>query len=166
MNPAGHRTTAISYSTTFGDGWIAFDGDTIVELGLPRSTCEYPTAESVPSPVAGLARALEQYWRGGPLPTASDQMMESAARTPLSGEIYERVAAIPAGTTMTYGEVAASLDRPGAARAVGAAMAANQFAPIIPCHRLVGADGTLRGYAAGIDVKHYLIETEARFADA
>ncbi|MCP3976194.1 MAG: methylated-DNA--[protein]-cysteine S-methyltransferase [bacterium] len=166
MNPTDHLTTAIAYRTEFGDGWIAFEGNTVVELGLPKSTCNYPLGQSAPAPIAQLAVALEAYWKGGPLPAASLQMMVAAARTPFTGEIYQRVAAIPAGSTMTYGEVAASIDHPGAARAVGAAMAANQFAPVIPCHRLVGSDGTLRGYAAGIDVKRYLIEMEARSVNA
>jgi O-6-methylguanine DNA methyltransferase len=62
---------------------------------------------------------------------------------------------------MTYAAVAAAVGRPGAARAVGAAMAANRFAPMIPCHRVVGSDGSLRGYAGGVEMKRYLITLEA-----
>lgn len=157
---------AITYSSDFGDGWVAFDGDVVVELGLPGAAQVYPMADSAPPSIAALAGDLESYWQGAPLPTPSAEIMESAATTQFTAEIYRRVVAIPGGTTMTYGDVASSLDRPRAARAVGAAMAANRFAPIIPCHRVVGSDGSLRGYAAGIDVKRYLIGMEARVADA
>ncbi len=75
--------------------------------------------------------------------------------------VYRIVAAIPAGATMTYAEVADQAGRPGAARAVGAAMAKNRFAPMIPCHRVVGSDGSLRGYAGGLDMKRQLLAMEA-----
>jgi len=70
------------------------------------------------------------------------------------------VASIPRGATMTYATVAAAVGRPGAARAVGAAMAANRFAPVIPCHRVVGSDGTLRGYAGGLEMKLRMLVME------
>jgi methylated-DNA-[protein]-cysteine S-methyltransferase len=87
--------------------------------------------------------------------------MATAARTELVGKIYEKVLSIPPGSTMTYTAVAAGVGHPGAARAVGAAMAANRFAPIIPCHRVVGSDGSLRGYAGGLDMKQALLALEA-----
>ena len=65
---------------------------------------------------------------------------------------------------MTYADVAALVGRPRAARAVGAAMAKNRFAPMIPCHRVIGTDGSLRGYAGGIEMKRRLLDMEA--ADA
>ena len=61
---------------------------------------------------------------------------------------------------MTYAEVAAEAGRPGAARAVGTAMAANRFAPVIPCHRVVGSDGSLRGYGGGLEMKRSLLAVE------
>jgi O-6-methylguanine DNA methyltransferase len=75
--------------------------------------------------------------------------------------IYERVVAIPPGSTLTYAEVARECGAPGAARAVGAAMAENPVAPLIPCHRVVGSDGSLRGYAGGIEMKRRLLDMEA-----
>ena len=87
-------------------------------------------------------------------------MRAAAASTDLQAAIYDVVSAIPAGETMTYRQVAEAVGRQGAARAVGAAMAANRFAPMIPCHRVVGSDGTLRGYAGGLEMKRALLEME------
>jgi methylated-DNA-[protein]-cysteine S-methyltransferase len=56
--------------------------------------------------------------------------------------------------------VAEAAGRPGAARVVGAAMAANPFAPVIPCHRVVGSDGTLRGYGGGLEMKQAMLDME------
>jgi methylated-DNA-[protein]-cysteine S-methyltransferase len=73
---------------------------------------------------------------------------------------WEAVMAVPYGETRTYGAIAAALGRPNAARAVGAANGANPLAPIVPCHRLVGGDGSLRGYGAGLATKRWLIALE------
>jgi O-6-methylguanine DNA methyltransferase len=80
--------------------------------------------------------------------------------TPFQRAVWEAVRAVPYGETCTYGEIAAILGRPNAARAVGAANGANPLAPIVPCHRLVGTDGSLRGYGAGLGMKRWLIDLE------
>ena len=114
----------------------------------------------VPQPVASLVTALENYWNGGPLPVVDRVIRGRAGTTPLMRSIYDVVCSIPAGSTLTYAEVAAAAGRPGAARSVGSAMARNPFAPMIPCHRVVGSDGTLRGYGGGLDMKESLLEME------
>ena len=68
---------------------------------------------------------------------------------------------VPYGRTATYGELAAALDRPRAARAVGMALGSNPLCVVLPCHRIVGAKGSLTGYAGGVDAKRYLLATEA-----
>jgi methylated-DNA-[protein]-cysteine S-methyltransferase len=70
------------------------------------------------------------------------------------------VAAVPYGETRTYGEIAREIGRPAATRAVGAANGANPLPPIVPCHRLVGADGTLTGYGGGLPMKRALLVLE------
>lgn len=152
---------AITYPSPFGDGWVAFVGGEIVELGLPGAPSPFPMVQRDSAAAATLAAELAAYWRGGGLPPAPEAVLNSAGGTPLTEAIYRRVTAIPSGTTMTYADVAAAMGRPLAARAVGAAMAANRFAPMIPCHRLVGSDGSLRGYAGGLEMKRYLIAMEA-----
>jgi methylated-DNA-[protein]-cysteine S-methyltransferase len=81
--------------------------------------------------------------------------------TPFQQSVWAALARIGHGQTRTYGEVAALLGRPSAARAVGAATGRNPLSIIIPCHRLVGRDGTLTGYAGGLDRKRTLLAFES-----
>lgn len=74
-------------------------------------------------------------------------------------KVLKRVSQIPYGKTMTYGEVAASVGAPGAARAVGTANACNNIPIVIPCHRVVSSTG-IGGYGGGIDLKQRLLELE------
>src|SRR3954451_202871 len=69
---------------------------------------------------------------------------------------------IPCGETQSYGEIAARLGTPGAARAVGLASAQNPVPVIVPCHRVIGADGSLTGYGGGLDAKRWLLAHEAQ----
>ena len=82
--------------------------------------------------------------------------------TPFQNTVWRALTAIPFGETRTYGAIAAGLGRPRAARAVGAANGQNPFCIVVPCHRLLGADGGLVDYAAGLEVKRRLIEHEAQ----
>lgn len=77
-------------------------------------------------------------------------------------KVWKACAAIPRGRTRTYGWVARAVGRPGAARAVGQALKANPFAPVVPCHRVVAAGGRLGGYSApgGLKAKRRLLERE------
>ncbi|MFO0583728.1 MAG: methylated-DNA--[protein]-cysteine S-methyltransferase [Anaeromyxobacter sp.] len=80
--------------------------------------------------------------------------------TPFQRSVWAALAAIPPGETRSYGAIAAALGRPGAARAVGAACARNRLAVLVPCHRAVGADGSLTGFAWGVERKRWLLEHE------
>jgi methylated-DNA-[protein]-cysteine S-methyltransferase len=75
---------------------------------------------------------------------------------------WNALADIPYGTTVTYGEQARRLGVPRAARAIGAANGSNPLPIILPCHRIVGADGALTGYGGGLDVKRWLLTHERR----
>jgi len=76
--------------------------------------------------------------------------------------VLQAVCTIPRGETRSYAEIAAQIGKPGAARAVGQANAANPMPLVIPCHRVIGADGSLRGYSGGdgLDTKIWLLELE------
>jgi O-6-methylguanine DNA methyltransferase len=74
--------------------------------------------------------------------------------------VWRALTGIPFGETRTYGEIAAQLGRPGAARAVGRANATNRISLVIPCHRLLGADGSLTGYGGGLHLKARLLAHE------
>ena len=86
--------------------------------------------------------------------------------TAFQADVYQAVIAIPYGDTRTYQKIAAQVNRPRAARAVGAANAANPLPIIIPCHRLVGKDGSLRGYGGkgGIHTKQWLLDLEQQYS--
>lgn len=86
--------------------------------------------------------------------------------SPFQAAVYREVLKIPYGETTTYQQIAKQIGKPNAARAVGAANAANPLPIIIPCHRLVGADGSLRGYGSGrgIETKAWLIDLEKTYA--
>jgi methylated-DNA-[protein]-cysteine S-methyltransferase len=75
--------------------------------------------------------------------------------------VWKALRQIPAGTTVSYGKLAAQLGRAGASRAVGAANGANPIAIVVPCHRVIGADGSLTGYGGGLERKRTLLDLEA-----
>jgi methylated-DNA-[protein]-cysteine S-methyltransferase len=85
--------------------------------------------------------------------------------TPFQTTVWKAVAKIPAGETRSYADIAAVIGRPKAVRAVGAAQAANPLPILIPCHRVIGTNGTLTGYAGGLDVKQWLLDHEAAISD-
>jgi methylated-DNA-[protein]-cysteine S-methyltransferase len=80
--------------------------------------------------------------------------------TPFQVAVWRELVNIPYGETRTYGEIAKKLGRPGAARAVGMANHDNPIAIVIPCHRVVGHDGMLTGYAGGLPIKRALLTLE------
>lgn len=80
--------------------------------------------------------------------------------TPFQQAVWAELRAIPYGVTISYGELAQRIGSPGAARAVGRANATNPIPIIVPCHRVVGADGTLTGFAGGLAVKERLLGLE------
>jgi methylated-DNA-[protein]-cysteine S-methyltransferase len=80
--------------------------------------------------------------------------------TPFELRVWEALRTIPHGETRSYGELASQIGAPGSARAVGRANGRNQISIIVPCHRVIGADGTLTGYAGGLQAKRALLEHE------
>jgi O-6-methylguanine DNA methyltransferase len=86
--------------------------------------------------------------------------------TPFDMAVWEQLQTIPYGQTRTYGEVAASLGKPGAARAVGGANHRNPIPIVIPCHRVVAAGGKLGGYGGGLDLKRHLLALEGAQMEA
>jgi len=80
--------------------------------------------------------------------------------TPFQMAVWSELRKIPYGETCTYGDIARSLGKPGAARAVGMANHENPVAVVIPCHRVVGSDGSLTGYAGGLHIKQQLLALE------
>ncbi|APW43698.1 methylated-DNA--[protein]-cysteine S-methyltransferase [Rhodoferax saidenbachensis] len=96
----------------------------------------------------------------------SDLVLDMDGVPPFHQRVYTLARGIPPGETLTYGEMARLLGEPGAARAVGQALGANPFAPVVPCHRILAANGRSGGFSApgGVDTKLRMLLTErARF---
>ncbi|MGQ9576534.1 MAG: methylated-DNA--[protein]-cysteine S-methyltransferase [Thermoguttaceae bacterium] len=108
-----------------------------------------------------LIRRLRAYASGKPV-QFDDVAIDPGPLTPFQRRVIACCRAIPWGTTLTYGQLAAKAGFPGAARAVGNCMAANRLPLIVPCHRVVGADGRLRGYSGpgGQGMKRRLLQLE------
>jgi AraC family transcriptional regulator of adaptative response/methylated-DNA-[protein]-cysteine methyltransferase len=104
-----------------------------------------------------IGRELDAYFSGRSLHFATPLKLEG---TPFQRDVWNALRAIPPGTTRTYGEIAASVGRPSAVRAVGRANGDNKLAVVIPCHRVIGADGTLTGYGGGLWRKAWLLDHE------
>ena len=108
-------------------------------------------------------RELGEYVRGT---RRSFSLPLAPQGTAFQRAVWDQLAAIPCGETRTYAEIARAIGRPRAARAVGAANARNPLAIVVPCHRVIGGDGELTGYAGGIDRKRWLLAHESRHPTA
>ncbi len=96
--------------------------------------------------------------------SADISMLPLAPRgAPFEARVWTALRQIPPGTTTSYGAIATIVGTPSAARAVGMANGANPIAIIVPCHRVIGANGTLTGYGGGLDRKTWLLEHERRY---
>jgi methylated-DNA-[protein]-cysteine S-methyltransferase len=100
---------------------------------------------------------LAQYFEGT---RTSFDVPLAPVGTPFQKRVWSALVAIPYGETITYGELAHRVGSPGAARAAGRANATNPLSIIVPCHRVIGADGSLTGYAGGEERKRWLLEHE------
>jgi methylated-DNA-[protein]-cysteine S-methyltransferase len=107
--------------------------------------------------LAGVRLQLEEYFAG--TRTAFD-LPVAPAGTPFQQRVWDELQRIGYGETITYGELAARIGRVGSARAAGSANGANPVSIVIPCHRVVGADGSLTGYGGGLEAKRRLLEHE------
>ena len=138
-------------------------GDELSAVHLPE---QGPLA--VPDPGNGTNTVLERTAQQLAEYFAGTRTRFDLALAPRGSGFQERVwralLAIPYGTTWSYGEVARSIGRPSASRAVGAANGANPIAIIVPCHRVIGASGALTGYAGGLAAKQWLLAHEGRLA--
>jgi len=112
--------------------------------------------------IAHVAREVREYCEG----KRYEFSLELAADgTEFQHRVWDALVKIPYGTTTSYGALAAKIGAPGAARAVGLANGSNPIALIVPCHRVIGADGSLTGYGGGLPMKKALLAFEAEHAE-
>lgn len=112
----------------------------------------------------GLQRRLDAYFAGAL--TAFDDVEVDPGGTDFQRAVWAALRRVPSGSTTTYGALARAIGAPTAVRAVGAANGANPIWLVIPCHRAIGANGNLTGYAGGLERKRWLLEHERRRASA
>lgn len=148
-----------SLPTPLGAMRMATDGRAILELDFDRPAT---APGELPLPARAIADALRNWLEGyfsGVRPAIEVPLAPHG--TLFQREVWGALRQIPYGETASYGEIAARIGRPSAVRAVGAANGRNPIAILIPCHRVIGVDGTLTGYAGGLDRKRALLALEA-----
>lgn len=109
-----------------------------------------------------VAEQLDAYFRGE---RKQFDLPLDALGTPFQKSVWQGLIKIPYGVTASYGDIAKMLGKPTASRAVGGANGKNPIWIIVPCHRVIGANGTLTGYAGGIKRKKWLLDHEQKFKD-
>ena len=155
------------YSAPFGTLQLAARGDALVGVDLAGDAARmqaslqrrFPGEAHAPGEVpVAITRALDAYFEGEL--GALDRITVDPGGTDFYRQVWAELRAIPVGTTTTYGALARRLGRPTASRAVGMANGANPVAIVVPCHRVIGANGTLTGYAGGLPMKRWLLVHE------
>ncbi len=106
----------------------------------------------------GLSEAMRGYFRGEL--TAIDALPVQAAGTAFQRDVWRELRNIPCGSTISYATLAQRIGRPAAIRAVGLANGSNPVGIVVPCHRVIGSDGSLTGYGGGIERKRWLLKHE------
>jgi len=143
-------------ATAAGLTGIAFEGD---RYAPPRADAwihdpAFPVLREA-------ALQLDAYFAGR---RSRFELALAASGTPFQQRVWAAIASVPAGETLSYAELAQRAGCPGSARAAGAATGRNPLAIVVPCHRIIGSDGSLTGYAGGLERKRALLAHERQFA--
>jgi methylated-DNA-[protein]-cysteine S-methyltransferase len=145
---------------TDADGWLrAFDWEDHAERIKGLLRLQYGAVELKEAGAPKLIRSVLTQYFDGDL-EALKSVEWRIAGTPFQQKVWHALPKIPAGTTMTYGAMAAKLGSPNAMRAVGHANGSNPISVVIPCHRLIAADGSLVKYGSGLARKRWLLTHE------
>ena len=155
------------FDTPIGTLRLVGDERHLARVDLPNAAASEPVAawrkeqRTLPAALLAGKRQLLEYFDGTrrdfELPLAPDG-------TAFQRRVWEELCRIPYGETISYGGLARRIRKPTASRAVGAANGRNPLAIVVPCHRVIGADGTLTGYGGGLTVKEALLALECRVA--
>ncbi len=141
----------MKFETPIGPAWAAIDETgALTAFGFGSNAEEAGYSEEVD-------RQVREYFDG--TRTTFDLRLNPRG-TAFQHQVWAELCRIPHGETISYVELARRVGNPNASRAVGRANATNPIALVVPCHRVVGADGTLTGYAGGIEIKRWLLDFE------
>lgn len=151
------------FATAFGPVAIAWTAQGLARVRLLDGSTEPDFDREGPLPPLAIeaSRLLAAYFTGAPV-DFSALVLDEAGLSPLDTAIYRELRHVPRGATVTYGELAARAGAPGAAQAVGGAMARNPWVIVVPCHRVLAAGGGLGGFSApgGVATKRRLLKME------
>lgn len=157
---------ALAYAyleTPIGPLLLAGDGTHLRSVRFPRGGAAAPVPPSWVHDRRALARALDEvdaYFAGARTEFTAPLAYSGAA---FEEAVWRAIARIPYGATVSYGDIAREIGEPASAsRAVGAAAGANPLPIVIPCHRVIGADGSLTGFGGGLEIKSFLLSLERR----
>lgn len=154
----------LSIPSPIGKILLAGNGEALSFIGLPESKKQF----SIPSgwrqaaaPFVEAKRQFDAYFAGE---LSEFDLPHAAQGTPFQQSVWNALNSIPYGTTISYAELARCIGNPNASRAVGLANGANPLSIIVPCHRVIGANGSLTGYGGGLEAKQFLLALERRHA--
>jgi methylated-DNA-[protein]-cysteine S-methyltransferase len=161
--------TGVLRNSPLGDLWVAVTDRGLAAIEWSLDEADFGAylgkrfkrpVQADPGKVAPALRQLDEYLRGAR--KAFDLPIDWSLLRPFQQQILQIVFAIPYGQTRTYGDIAYEIGNPRAARAVGRANATNPMPLVIPCHRVIGADGKLHGYGGGegLPTKEWLLKLE------
>jgi methylated-DNA-[protein]-cysteine S-methyltransferase len=156
-SPCGELTVVTREGRLVGLGFS--DGDAPLRRSLSRRFGAAPERGAAPKAVT---RVLDAYF-GGDIAALGDLEVDTGG-TPFQQRVWRALRRIPAGRTVAYRDLARTIGAPDAVRAVGAANGANPVGIVVPCHRVIAADGALQGYAYGLERKRWLLKHESAIA--
>jgi methylated-DNA-[protein]-cysteine S-methyltransferase len=146
-------------TTPVGEMWLVQEGEALVALRLPGEAA--PEGELRETPLLKEAAAqIKDYFAG--LRATFDLPLKPEG-TEFRKAVWDALQKIPAGKTASYGEIARTIGKPKASRAVGSANHFNPLPLIIPCHRVIGSGGNMVGYGGGLELKRKLLDLESQF---
>ncbi|WP_373486433.1 bifunctional transcriptional activator/DNA repair enzyme AdaA [Blastomonas sp.] len=150
---------------SLGDLLVAVTAKGVCRLSFNETAADlakrFPNA-TLHAATAGTSDMFNRALAGVEAPATAAQVPIDVRGTAFQELVWKALSAIPPGETRSYAQIAASIGRPKAVRAVGSACGANQVAVLIPCHRAMRTDGTLGGYAYGLDIKSALLDKERK----
>lgn len=160
MNTASATLFWHEFDSPVGRLLLAGDGASLIQVCFQSGPRPQQPAEgwvAAAAPFRAAIAQLDEYFAGGrrrfDLPLAP-------RGTDFQRRVWRALSDIPYGKTISYGELARRIGKPSASRAVGLANGANPLPIVVPCHRVIGSDGSLTGYGGGIDRKRFLLDLE------
>lgn len=149
------QTFKTHYKSPIGTVEIEGTQDSILSLNFVDQA--HSDDDDLPSCIKACAKQIDEYFQGNRKTFSLHLIMQG---TDFQKSVWRQLRKIPYGTTASYGEVAVAIGNPTACRAVGSANGKNPISIIVPCHRVIGSDGTLTGYGGGLWRKEWLLKHE------